>query len=73
MSYKSEITVQSNGTLKVNGGEIINGKIIVENGGTLEISDDGVIDLNYYDHLEIKSGGVLDIISGEIHTSSIID
>ena len=67
MSYKSEITVQSNGTLKVNGGEIIKGKITVENGGRLEISNEGVIDLYAYDHLEIKSGGVLDLISGEIH------
>ncbi|MEN8157266.1 MAG: hypothetical protein ABFS10_09950 [Bacteroidota bacterium] len=73
MSYKSVITVESNGILKIEGGEMINGKIIVENGGRLEISDDGLIDLNYEDHLEIQLGGELDISSGEVLNSSIIN
>ena len=38
MSYKVEVIEQSNGTLKIDGGELIKGKITVENGGRLEIS-----------------------------------
>ena len=69
MSYKSSITVQNNGLLKIDSGELANGKIIVQSGGRLEILDDGVIDLNYGDHLQVNSGGTINITSGEIRST----
>lgn len=64
MSYRGMITVESNGVLEIDGGEVENGKIIVEDGGELEISNGGMVHLNYADHLEIETGGILHIISG---------
>jgi photosystem II stability/assembly factor-like uncharacterized protein len=70
MGYNSTITVQNNGLLKIDSGKIVNGKIIVQSGGSLEVLNGGVIDLNYEDHLQIDSGGSLQFSSGEIMITS---
>lgn len=66
MSFESTITVEEDGILKIDGGEIINGNIIVEDGGILQLVDNGKIFQNYEDELSIESGGILDILEGEI-------
>lgn len=52
--------------------KLVNGKIIVQNGGSLEIINGGVVDLNYEDNLQIESGGTLQINSGEILINSVL-
>ena len=72
MAYRAQITVESNGLLILDGELIENGKITVEDGGKLEISNNGLLILNYEDQLMIESGGELEIESGEIRINTNI-
>jgi len=65
LSFKSTVTVKSNSTLTMDGGEIKNGKFIVENGGTLIIKNNGKIKLNNSE-LDVQIGATLDYSYGEI-------
>ena len=65
MSFKSVITIKSNAVLEVDGGSIINGKILVENGGDIVIKNNGKIKLNNGE-LEVQTGGEMDFSYGEI-------
>ena len=64
--------MESNGLLILDGELLENGNITVESGGKLEISNNGLLILNYEDQLLIESGGELEIESGEIRINTNI-
>ncbi len=72
MAYRAQITVESNGLLIIDGELLENGNITIEDGGKLEISNNGLLILNYEDQLLIESGGELEIESGEIRINTNI-
>lgn len=72
MAYRAQITMESNGLLILDGELLENGNITVEDGGKLEISNNGLLILNYEDQLLIEFGGELEIESGEIRINTDI-
>lgn len=66
MPFEAKITVKSGATLTIDGGDIKNAYISVESGGTLILEDNGIIEQNNDDELEVSLGGVFQNILGEI-------
>ncbi|MDR0206087.1 MAG: metallophosphoesterase family protein [Bacteroidales bacterium] len=63
-TYK--ITVKCGGKLVVSGGTIDDGNVIIQGGGKLILSNNGIISLGNYDNLEIHLGAEYDVGLGEI-------
>jgi len=70
MSFNSTITITDGSTLRVDSGYLGNGNIIINNGCKLEILNDGIINCNYDDDINIEEGGTLEILLGEIKTNT---
>jgi len=68
MSFKSIIIVKSGGILEIDGGEIKNGNIVVEDGGEIIIENNGKILLNN-STVDVKVGGTVNFDYGNIETS----
>jgi len=66
MDEKTSIIIESGARLTVNGGQIHNANIIVKDGGTLIIQNNGTIYLNYDDDITITKGAVFDLQLGQI-------
>ena len=66
MDYSTQIRVKGSSTLKISGGSIKNGYIVVEQGGTLNIENNGEIILDHEDHFIINDGGILNLDHGII-------
>ena len=66
MDYSTTIRVEDASTLTVSGGLIKNAYIVVEEGGTLNIENNGEIILDHEDHFIIDVGGILNLDYGII-------
>jgi len=64
MPNHSEIVIQNGGKLIIDGGHIINGNIIVNNGCNLTIKNNGVVDVDFNDELDIKYGATFNFDLG---------
>lgn len=65
----SHILVEEGATLIVDNATIVNAEIIVQDGGSLIIRNNGIIQQGEDDKIDIQLGGTLQIISGEIRIS----
>ena len=65
----SHILVEEGTTLIVDNSTIINAEIIVQDGGSLILRNNGIIQQGEDDKVDIQLGGTLQIISGEIRIS----
>lgn len=65
----SHILVEEGSTLIVDNATIVNAEIIVQDGGSLIIRNNGIIQQGEDDKVDIQLGGTLQIISGEIRIS----
>lgn len=66
MGYNSTITLQDNSQLKILGGKLYNANIIVKNGCKLLIDNNGIIELNGNDLINIESGATFDNNYGQV-------
>lgn len=64
MPNHSEIIVQNGGKLIIDGGRIVNGNITVKNGCNLTIKNNGAVDKDFNDELEIELGATFDFDYG---------
>ena len=62
----SHILVEEGATLIVDNATIVNAEIIVQDGGSLILRNNGIIQQGEDDKVDIQLGGTLQILSGEI-------
>ena len=62
----SHILVEEGTTLIVDNATIVNAEIIVQDGGSLIIRNNGIIQQGEDDKVDIQLGGIMQIESGEI-------
>jgi len=66
MDYATTIRVEDSSILTVSGGSVKNAYIYVEEGGTLNIENNGQVILDHEDHFIIYDGGTLNLNYGII-------
>ena len=66
LNNTSSVIVRSGTTLEVDGGNILNARVVVQKGGTIVIKNNGVIKLRDNACLEIEEGAAMDLPYGAI-------
>ena len=66
MNNTSSVIVRSGTTLEVDGGNILNARVVVQKGGTVVVKNNGVIKLRNNACLEIEEGAAMDLPYGAI-------
>lgn len=67
--YNSSVIVQENAQLKILGGKLINANITVKNGCHLLIDNNGIMELNGNDEMDIELGATFDYNYGEVNVN----
>ncbi|WP_195660158.1 MULTISPECIES: C25 family cysteine peptidase [Bacteroides] len=66
LNNTSSVIVRSGTTLEVDGGNILNARVVVQKGGTIVVKNNGVIKLRDNACLEIEEGAAMDLPYGAI-------
>ena len=66
LNNTSSVIVRSGATLEVDGGNILNARVVVQKGGTIVVKNNGVIKLRDNACLEIEEGAAMDLPYGAI-------
>ena len=66
LNNTSSVIVRSGTTLEVDGGNILNSRVVVQKGGTIVVKNNGVIKLRDNTCLEIEEGAAMDLPYGAI-------
>ncbi|WP_320934789.1 C25 family cysteine peptidase [Bacteroides nordii] len=66
LNNTSSVIVRTGATLEVDGGNILNARVVVQKGGTIVVKNNGVIKLRDNACLEIEEGAAMDLPYGAI-------
>lgn len=66
LNNTSSVIVRSGTTLEVDGGNILNARVVVQKGGTIVVKNNGVVKLRNNACLEIEEGAAMDLPYGAI-------